>query len=84
MWHLAICSPVSVPYQGGGTPLCSDLDQGAGEEAKARQVEPGGMEELRSEGSIFAAGKLEFKHLFDDWREGFYWQEAFDFSLSSG
>ena len=46
MLHLAICSPVFVPYQGGGTPLDSDLDQGAGEEAKARQVEPGGMEEL--------------------------------------
>ena len=53
MWHLAICSPVSVPYQGGGTPLCSDLDQGAGEEAKARQVEPGGMEELWREGPSF-------------------------------
>ena len=52
MWHLAICSPVSVPYQGGGTPLCSDLDQGAGEEAKARQVEPGGMEELWREGQV--------------------------------
>ena len=53
MWHLAICSPVSVPYQGGGTPLCSHLDQGAGEEAKARQVEPGGMEELWREGQSF-------------------------------
>ena len=48
---------IFVCYQGGGTPLASDLDQEAGEEAKARQVEPGGMEELRSEGSIFAAGK---------------------------
>ena len=38
-----------VPYQGGGTPLYSDLDQGAGEEAKARQVEPGGMEKLKRE-----------------------------------
>ena len=28
--------------------------------------------------------KLEFKHLCDDWREGFNWQEAFDFSLSYG
>ena len=37
--------------------LDSDLDQEAGEEAKARQVEPGGMEELRSEGSIFASRK---------------------------
>ena len=42
MLHLAIFSPVFVPYQGGGTPLDSDLDQGAGEEAKAWQVEPGG------------------------------------------
>ena len=49
----------------------------------ARQVEPGGMEELWSEGSILQHERLEFKHLCDDWREGFYWQEAFDFSLSS-
>ena len=38
-----------------GPPLASDLDQGAGEEVNARQVEPGGMEELWSEGSIFPA-----------------------------
>ena len=44
-------------HQGRGTPLASDLDQEAGEEAKARQVEPGGMEELWSEGSIFATRK---------------------------
>ena len=42
------------------------------------------MEELWSEGSILRHERLEFKHLCDDWREGFYWQEAFDFSLSSG
>ena len=57
-WHLAICSPVFVPYQGGGTPLDSDLDQGAGEEAKARQVEPGGMEELWREGQSFCSLSL--------------------------
>ena len=28
--------------QDGGPPLDSDLDQGAGEEVKARQVDPGG------------------------------------------
>ena len=67
--------------QDGGPPLASDLDQGAGEEVNARQVEPGGMEELWSEGSILQHEKLEFKNLCDDWREGFYWQEAFDFSL---
>ena len=31
----------------------SDLDQGAGEEAKARQVEPRGLEELWREGQSF-------------------------------
>ena len=39
--------------QSDSTPLDSDLDQGAGEEAKARQVEPGGMEELWREGPSF-------------------------------
>ena len=44
--------------QDGGPPLASDLDQGAGEEVNARQVEPGGMEELWSEGSILQHEKL--------------------------
>ena len=44
--------------QDGGPPLASDLDQGAGEEVNARQVEPGGMEELWSEGSILWHEKL--------------------------
>ena len=43
--------------QGGGTPLNSDLDQAPGEEAIARQVEPGGMEELWREGSNFSQSR---------------------------
>ena len=39
--------------QDGGPPLASDLDQGAGEEVNARQVEPGGMEELWRKGQSF-------------------------------
>ena len=40
--------------EGGGTPLESDLDKGAGEEAIAWQVEPGGLEEMWSEGFNFS------------------------------
>ena len=66
--------------QDGGPPLASDLDQGAGEEGNARQVEPGGVGEVQ----FLQQDNLEFKHLCDDWREGCDGQEAFDFSLSSG
>ena len=51
-----------------------DLDEGAGEEAKARQVETGWMEELWSEGSIFAAGKT--------WIQTFVWWLAGGFLLA--
>ena len=50
--------------QDGGPPLASDLDQGAGEEVNARQVEPGGMEELWSEGSVFINIKISISNIF--------------------
>ena len=44
--------------QGGGTPLVSDQDEGAGEEAESPAGGARGLEELWGEGSIFAARSI--------------------------
>ena len=63
IWHL-VSQFADFGDQDGGTPLDSDLDEGAGEEATARQVEPVGKEELWWEGSNFHQHQdFEFKHL---------------------
>ena len=58
---LQIADKLPEPFvcdQGGGTPLDSYRDQVTGEEAKARQVEPGGKEEMWFRGSNFPARRI--------------------------
>ena len=59
--YLQIANKLPEPIvcdQGGGTPLDRYLDQVAEEEAKARQVEPGGKEEMWCRGSNFPARRI--------------------------
>ena len=57
---LAVCqlADMFVSDQDGGTPLDSDLDQGAGEEANSPAGGARGLEELWWEGSIFINIKI--------------------------
>ena len=52
--------------QDGGPPLASDLDQGAGEEVNARQVEPGGKSWRHSKVFSWREGGINVTAL--DWK----------------
>lgn len=65
IWHL-VCQLADMHFcdQDGGTPLESDLDQGAGEEAGSPAGGARGMEELWWEGTDFIKIKIFISNIF--------------------